>query len=47
LFQLATTVLRLVVWRTRWQPGIDFFRRYNKIVENPMALRVAGGRGSG
>lgn len=42
VFRLAPTVLRLVVWRTRWQPGIDFFRRYNKIFENPKALRVAG-----
>jgi hypothetical protein len=39
---MATTVLRIVVWRARWQPGIDFFRRYNKIIGNPRALRVAG-----
>lgn len=45
LFELTTTLLRIVVWRTHWQPGIDFFRRYNKLIENPMALRVAGGSG--
>lgn len=45
VFQLATTVLRVVVWRTHWRPGIDFFRRYNKLVENPRALRFAGRSG--
>ena len=45
LLQLAMTVARFVVWRTRWRPGIEFFRRYNKLVENPAALKVAGRAG--
>ncbi len=42
VFKIATTVLRLIVWRTRWKPGIDLFRRYNKLIENPRTLNVAG-----
>jgi len=42
--ELASTVLVLVVWRTRWQPGIDFLRWFNKKVGNPVWRRLAGKR---
>ena len=44
LVDLATTLLRIVAWRTRWRPGIDAVRWYNKKVENPMALKMGGKR---
>jgi deazaflavin-dependent oxidoreductase (nitroreductase family) len=40
---LATSVLLVVVWRTRWRPGIDAIRRFNKKVR-PVTLKVAGKR---
>lgn len=46
LFRMASAVSRLVIWRTQWQPGIRFFRRYSKIVDNPMTLRTAGRPGN-
>jgi hypothetical protein len=42
LAQLVTAVLRVVIWRTHWQPGLRFFRRYSQIIDNPMTLRSAG-----
>jgi len=44
LIELASTVLVVAVWRTRWQPGIDFLRWFNKKVGNPAWLRMAGKR---
>ena len=34
-----------IVWRSRWQPGIDALRWVNKKVQNPMTMRVAGKKG--
>jgi deazaflavin-dependent oxidoreductase (nitroreductase family) len=31
-----------IVWRLRWQPAIDALRWFNKKVQNPVSLRVAG-----
>ena len=31
-----------LVWRSRWQPAIDALRWFNKKVNNPLTLRVAG-----
>lgn len=44
LVDLAATLFRMVVWRTRWRPGIDAVRWYNKRVENPIALKMGGQR---
>lgn len=44
LLELAVSVLRFVVWRTRWQTGIDAIRWYNKKVENPATLKMGGRR---
>lgn len=40
---LAYRVVHVVVWRTRWQPGIDALRWFHKTVR-PMELRSAGKR---
>lgn len=37
------SVIHVVVWRTRWQPGIDALRWFHKSVR-PMELRSAGKR---
>ena len=42
--EVAAAVLVMVVWRTGWQPGIDFLRWFNKKVGNPAWLRIAGKR---
>lgn len=39
------TLVRLVVWRTHWQPGLDAMRRYNKRVTNATAAK-AGRKGT-
>ncbi|MDF1597427.1 MAG: nitroreductase family deazaflavin-dependent oxidoreductase [Acidimicrobiia bacterium] len=44
MVELASTVLVVIVWRTRWQPGIGFLRWFNKKVGNPALLRMAGER---
>ena len=31
-----------LVWRSRWQPAIDALRWFNKKVQNPLTMRVAG-----
>ena len=33
----------IMVFRTRWRPGIDAVRRFNKTFLNPMMMRFAGG----
>jgi len=42
--ELITTVLLVVLFRTRWRPGLDAVRRFNKQVGNPVASRVSGTR---
>jgi len=44
LVDLAAKVLVVIVWRTRWRPGIDAIRRLNKKVQNPAMLKAAGKR---
>jgi len=41
LVDLATTVLQVVAWRTRWRPAIIAIRQFNKKVRNPVMLTVA------
>jgi deazaflavin-dependent oxidoreductase (nitroreductase family) len=43
---LISSLIRIVVWRSHWKPGLDVLRRYNKAVMNPAALRAAGKKGS-
>jgi deazaflavin-dependent oxidoreductase (nitroreductase family) len=31
-----------LVWRSQWQPAIDALRWFNKKVQNPLTMRVAG-----
>jgi deazaflavin-dependent oxidoreductase (nitroreductase family) len=44
LVDLATTVVQVVSRRTRWTPGLDAIRWFNKRVRNPATLKVAGSR---
>ncbi|GAB93073.1 nitroreductase/quinone reductase family protein [Gordonia rhizosphera] len=41
---LMSVVLRVVVWRARWQPAIDALRRYQKNFGNRRSLRSGGKR---
>ncbi|GAA3420896.1 nitroreductase family deazaflavin-dependent oxidoreductase [Rhodococcus aetherivorans] len=36
------TVIRVVVWRSRWKPALTALRRYNKVVLNPVILKRGG-----
>lgn len=45
IWRILDTVIRLIVWRSHWRPGLAALRRYNKRVVNPRALKKAG-RGS-
>ena len=39
---LITRAIYPIVWRSQWQPAIDALRWFNKKVQNPLTLRVAG-----
>lgn len=41
------TLIRVVVWRTHWRPGLVALRRYNKRFTNASAARTAGKKGTG
>jgi len=43
---LLQSALRIVLWRSHWQPGIDAMRKFNKRF-NFSASRTAGKKGSG
>lgn len=40
---LIVDAILILVFRTRWQPGIDAVRRFNKRFLNPVMMRFAGG----
>lgn len=40
---LVFEAIAIVVFRTRWRPGIDAVRRFNKRFLNPVMMRFAGG----
>jgi deazaflavin-dependent oxidoreductase (nitroreductase family) len=42
LFELVDTALHLWAWRTRNPRMLQFVKRYNKYVENPLYLRFSG-----
>jgi deazaflavin-dependent oxidoreductase (nitroreductase family) len=44
IVEVISDVIFLIVWRSRWQPGIDALRWFNKRVQNPVMLRLAGKR---
>jgi deazaflavin-dependent oxidoreductase (nitroreductase family) len=44
-YVVLPSVIHVLVWRTRWKPGIDALRWYHKRVDKRRALRTAGGRG--
>jgi hypothetical protein len=44
---LISRAIYPIVWRSRWQPAIDALRWFNKKVNNPVTLRVAGKRNRG
>jgi deazaflavin-dependent oxidoreductase (nitroreductase family) len=39
---LISRAIYPIVWRSQWQPAIDALRWFNKKVQNPLSLRVAG-----
>lgn len=39
---LISSAIYPIVWRLRWQPAIDALRWFNKKVQNPVTMRVAG-----
>jgi deazaflavin-dependent oxidoreductase (nitroreductase family) len=39
---LVSRAVYPLVWRSGWQPAIDALRWFNKKVQNPVTLRVAG-----
>ncbi len=41
------SLVRMVLWRTHWQPGLDALRRYNRLVTpNASAAAKAGKKGT-
>lgn len=38
------SVIHIIVWRTRWQPGLDALRWYHKNVDSRRVLKSAGKR---
>ncbi len=40
LVDLVPTAVMVVSWRTRWRPGLDAVRWYNKRIRNPVYLRL-------
>ena len=40
LVDLVPTAVMVVSWRTRWRPGLDAIRWYNKKIRNPVMLRL-------
>jgi len=45
VYAVAPSVIHIVIWRTRWQPGLDALRRYHRRVDKRTMLRTAGGAG--
>lgn len=43
LVEVVGSVLRVVVWRTRWRPGIDAIRRFNRTIR-PVTAMASGKR---
>jgi deazaflavin-dependent oxidoreductase (nitroreductase family) len=41
------SLVRVVLWRSHWQPGLDALARYNKRFANASAVRKAGKQGTG
>jgi deazaflavin-dependent oxidoreductase (nitroreductase family) len=41
---LAFEAIAVVVFRSKWTPGIDAVRRFNKAVTNPAMMRMAGSK---
>jgi deazaflavin-dependent oxidoreductase (nitroreductase family) len=39
---LISRAIYPIVWRSQWQPAIDALRWFNKKVQNPLTMRVAG-----
>jgi deazaflavin-dependent oxidoreductase (nitroreductase family) len=42
IFLLVFEVVAIVLFRTRWQPGIQGVRRFNRRFLNPVMMRFAG-----
>ena len=44
-YLVVPSVVHIIIWRTRWQPGLDALRRYHRRVDKRKILRAAGGAG--
>jgi len=44
-YVVVPSAVHIVIWRTRWQPGLDALRRYHRRVDQRKILRTAGGAG--
>lgn len=44
-YVVVPRLVHIVIWRTRWQPGLDALRRYHRWVDKRKILRNAGGAG--
>jgi hypothetical protein len=44
---LISRAIYPIVWRSGWQPAIDALRWFNKKVQNPVTLKMAGRRNRG
>lgn len=44
-YVVLPSVVHIVIWRTRWRPGLDALRRYHRRVDQRKIPRTAGGAG--
>jgi hypothetical protein len=44
-YVVVPTAVHIVIWRTRWQPGLNALRRYHRWADKRKVLRNAGGAG--
>jgi deazaflavin-dependent oxidoreductase (nitroreductase family) len=44
-YVVLPSVVHIIIWRTRWRPGLDALRRYHRRVDQRKILTAAGGAG--